>query len=81
MRIEILGTGCPKCKALKKHVYNALAELDIAAEVSEVNDPAAIAERVTFTPALVVNGEVVFEGKVPPYERVREELKKRFGNA
>ena len=81
MKVEILGTGCPKCKSLKKHVYNALAELDLAAEVSEITDPAAIASKAMFTPALVVNGEVVFEGNVPPYEEVKRVLQERLKNA
>ncbi|MDD3898841.1 MAG: thioredoxin family protein, partial [Syntrophomonadaceae bacterium] len=36
MKIEVLGTGCAKCKQLEKDVYNALAELDVAADVSKV---------------------------------------------
>ena len=38
MEIKVLGVGCPKCRALEKAVNNNLAELDIAAEVSKVED-------------------------------------------
>ncbi len=76
MKVEILATKCPKCDAFKKLVYKALSELGVDAEVVEVNDPVKIAEKVLFTPALVVNGEVVVSGKVPPYSKIRELLGK-----
>jgi len=38
MEIKILGTGCANCKALEKSTMNALAELDIAADVEKVED-------------------------------------------
>jgi citrate lyase gamma subunit len=42
MRIEILGTGCPKCQATEQIVRKALAELGIDAEVVHVNDPGSL---------------------------------------
>ena len=66
MDIKVLGTGCPKCKALEKAVYNSLAELDISADVSKVEDIMQIMQYgVMQTPALVINGKVVISGRLP----------------
>jgi len=76
LKIEILGTGCPKCRALADNVAKAVADLGLAAEVVKVTDIDAIVNRgVMLTPALVVDGEIVAVGKVPP----AEELKKMLG--
>ncbi|MCX6348485.1 MAG: thioredoxin family protein [Candidatus Aureabacteria bacterium] len=75
MRIEVLGTGCPKCHKVKENVRAALAELNKEAEVIEVKDLKAIsAYGVMFTPALVVNGEVKTAGKIPSVEDVKRFL-------
>ena len=66
MEIKVLGTGCPRCKALEKEVINSLAELDIAANVSKVEDIMKIMEYgIMHTPALVINEKVVLSGRVP----------------
>lgn len=66
MDIKVLGTGCPKCKALEKMVYNSLAELNIEADVSKVEDIVQIMQYgVMNTPALVINGKVVLSGRLP----------------
>lgn len=65
MKIEILGTGCPKCEALKKNVETAVQDLGIEAEVSKVTDIVEIATRgVMMTPALSVDGEIKLVGKL-----------------
>ena len=72
MEIKVLGTGCPKCKALEKTVMNSLAELDIAADVSKVEDIMKIMEYgVMRTPALVINGKVVLSGYVPNTKEIK----------
>lgn len=76
MKIEILGTGCPKCKALADAVAKAVADLSLQAEVVKVTDIDEIVNRgVMLTPALVVDGEIVAVGKVPS----SEELKRLLG--
>lgn len=75
MEVKVLGTGCPKCKALEKTVINSLAELDIAADVSKVEDIMKIMEYgVMRTPALVINGKVVFSGRVPTVNEIKDIL-------
>ncbi|MBE3598349.1 MAG: thioredoxin family protein [Limnochordaceae bacterium] len=72
MRVEILGTGCPKCKATEQVVRQALAGLGIQAEVLHVTDPLEIRRRrVMFTPAVVIDGELVSAGHVPTEEQAR----------
>jgi len=76
MKIEVLGTGCSRCKQLEKDVYNALAELDIAAEVEKVEDIKTImGYKVMATPALVIDGKVKVSGRLPRKEELHKLLK------
>jgi small redox-active disulfide protein 2 len=73
MEIKILGTGCPRCKTLEKTVINALVEMDIAADVSKVEDIVKImGYGIMHTPGLVINGKVVLSGRLPSTEEVKE---------
>lgn len=73
MEIKVLGTGCPKCKALEKTVINSLAEMDIAGDVLKVEDIMKIMEYgVMRTPALVINGKVVLSGYVPDTNEIKK---------
>lgn len=75
MKIKILGTGCPKCQALKEATKKAVSELGIEAEIEEVKEINKIMEYpIMFTPALVVDEKVVLSGKVPTVEEVRKYL-------
>ena len=65
MTVEILGTGCPKCKQLEKNVLAALAKSGRFAEVKKVEDLQKIMEYgVMSTPGLVIDGKVVSVGKL-----------------
>jgi len=76
MKIEVLGTGCAKCKQLEKDVNNALAELNIAADVTKVQDIQKIMSyRIMSTPALVVDGQVKIAGRIPRKEELHSFLK------
>lgn len=67
MKIEILGTGCPKCNLLEQTTKAAADKLGLRYELEHVKDIREFAKRgVMFTPALVVDGKVVVAGKVPP---------------
>lgn len=75
MKIEVLGTGCAKCKQLEKDVYSALAELNIAADVSKVQDIQKIMSyKIMSTPALVVDGQVKIAGRLPRKEELHSYL-------
>ena len=70
--IRILGTGCPNCDQLHKEVINALAELNIAADVRhERNVSEFYKYGVAVTPALVINGEVKAVGGVPTRNEIK----------
>ena len=73
MKIEILGTGCPKCKKVKETVEKVLKETGVEAEVVKVEDFETILNYgVMVTPALVIDGEVKLAGKVPGPEEIRK---------
>jgi small redox-active disulfide protein 2 len=75
MEIKILGTGCPKCKALEKVTRDVVAEIGIDANISKVEDIMDIMKYgVMTTPALVVDGKVVMKGHVPSKEEVKHLL-------
>ena len=72
MKIQILGTGCPKCQKLTENAEAAAKELGIAYEIEKVKDIEKImAFGVMMTPALVVNGVVKVVGKVPSPQEIK----------
>ncbi len=75
-KLQILGTGCAKCKKLAAQTEEAAKQMGIEFEIEKVTDINEIVEfGVMMTPALVVDGEVKIVGKVPSVE----ELKKLIG--
>jgi small redox-active disulfide protein 2 len=65
MKIQILGTGCPKCKQLTSNVEQAIRELGVAAEVEKVTDIKEIMKfGVMLTPGLAIDGELKSSGKI-----------------
>jgi small redox-active disulfide protein 2 len=73
--IEILGTGCAKCKRLFANAEQAVKDLKIAAEVVKVDDLDEIVNRgVMLTPALFINGELAAEGRVPSVDEIKTML-------
>lgn len=72
MKIEVLGTGCPKCQGLMDNAKAAVAQLGLTAEVVKVSDIVEIAARgVMMTPALSIDGEVKAVGKVPSVDEIK----------
>ena len=75
MKIQILGTGCPKCKQLAEHAEEAVKALDLNAEIEKVTQINDIMKfGVMITPALAVDGNVKASGKVLPVEEIKEML-------
>jgi small redox-active disulfide protein 2 len=71
MKIEVLGTGCAKCKTVEKVAQEAVAKLGMFAQVEKVEDIAKIMDYgVMSTPGLVINGEVKLTGRVPSVDEV-----------
>ena len=77
MDIKILGTGCPKCKALEKAATDAVAQSGLDATVSKVEDIMEIMQfGVMTTPALVVDGKVLIKGRVPSTDEIKNLITK-----
>lgn len=71
MKVQILGSGCAKCKLLEQHAREAVAESGIAAEIEKVTDVDAILEMgVMMTPALAIDGVVKSSGRVLTKDQV-----------
>jgi small redox-active disulfide protein 2 len=76
MKLEILGTGCPKCKKLMELVTETVKETGVTAEISKVDKINDIMNYgIMTTPALAIDGKVVMAGRVPS----KDELKKWIG--
>jgi small redox-active disulfide protein 2 len=76
MKIEILGPGCPKCKALFQNAEKAVKDLNLQAELSKVEDIEKIVETgVMMTPALVVDGKIISTGKILSVDEIKKILK------
>ena len=72
-KIQILGTGCPKCKKLAENAETAAKELGIVYELIKIDDIDEILEfGVMMTPALAVDGDVKVVGKVPSVEDIKK---------
>lgn len=75
MKIQVLGTGCPKCKQMQEMAEKAAQELGLECEIEKVTEVADILQfGVMVTPGLVVNGEVKVTGKVPTLGEMKELL-------
>ena len=80
MKIQILGTGCPKCKKLAELSEQAAKELNLDYQIEKVTEVSKIVDfGVMSTPALAVDGKVLMAGQLPTYEKVKELLIKAKG--
>ena len=76
MTIQILGTGCPKCKALEANAKAAVAQVGLDAQVEKITDINDIADMgVMVTPALAVDGTVKKAGKILSVDEIIALLK------
>ncbi|QQS55931.1 MAG: TM0996/MTH895 family glutaredoxin-like protein [Candidatus Competibacteraceae bacterium] len=72
MKLQILGSGCAKCKTLGQHATDAAQALGLEYELEKVTDINAIIDAgVMSTPALVVDGEIRSVGKVLSVEEIK----------
>ncbi len=83
MIIEVCGPGCPRCHATKNNVSKALKELGLKegedAAISMIRDPRLMAARgVMFTPAVIINGVKMAEGKIPDVTEIKKWVEERL---
>ncbi len=73
MKIQIFGTGCPKCLQLVDNVKLAIEESGIDAEIEKITEISDIIKfGVMMTPALAIDGEIKFVGKLPSTKEIKE---------
>ncbi len=74
-KIQILGTGCPKCKKLAENAEEAVKDLGVEYDIEKVTNINEIMSwGVMMTPALVVDGDVKVVGKVSSPDEIKEML-------
>jgi len=74
-KIQILGTGCPKCKKLAENTEAAAQALGIEYDMVKVTDINEIMKfGVMMTPALAIDGQVKVVGKVPSPDEIKKML-------
>ena len=75
MKIEILGTGCPKCGQLEENAKKAIEEMKVDSEIVKITDINKIVEYgIMSTPAIVIDGKVKCYGRIPDVEEIKEWL-------
>ncbi len=71
-KLQILGTGCSKCKRLTERVEQAAKQLGIEHQIVKITDMEQIISfGVMMTPALAVDGQVKLTGSVPSVEEIK----------
>ncbi len=72
-KLQILGTGCPKCQKLAERTEQAAKELGIEYEIVKVTSiPEIMSFGVMMTPALAVDGGVKVAGRIPAVEEIKK---------
>ncbi len=80
MKIQILGTGCPKCKKLAELAETAAKEMGLAYEIEKVTDISKILDfGIMSTPGLAVDGKVLLSGHLPTVDQVKRLLAEATG--
>ncbi len=75
MLIEVFGSGCTKCQVLYKHAQAAIASAGGGHQVVKVEDyPSMAARGILSTPALAIDGQIRFQGKVASADEILELL-------
>jgi len=76
VKIEIFGSGCPRCKQTEKIMKKAVEELGSDAKVDKVTDMMAIMEKgIVSTPAVAIDGKIVLSGKIPSIDEAKRLIK------
>jgi len=75
MLIQILGSGCAKCKKLAENAESAAKELGVEYVLEKVTDLNKMADfGVMMTPALAIDGEVKSAGKVLSPDEIKKHM-------
>lgn len=75
MKIEVCGPGCKRCHTTLKNVQDAVATLNVIAEIVYITDMKEMMARgVMFTPVVIIDGITKSSGKVPTIEEIKKWL-------
>jgi small redox-active disulfide protein 2 len=75
VKIQILGTGCSRCKTLTSNTEKAVKELGLEAQIEKVTGIQDILKfQILTTPGLVIDGQVKAAGRVPSTDEIKELL-------
>lgn len=73
--VEVLGPGCPRCKATFEVVKNVVEEAGLSCQVIKSESIDRMVELgLMATPGVAVDGKVVIIGRVPKADEVRRAL-------
>lgn len=73
MKIQVLGSGCPTCKALYELVQKTVKEMGMDQEVEYITDiNKLIEEGIAISPALKIDGKVVCAGRIPSVDEIKK---------
>jgi small redox-active disulfide protein 2 len=76
MKIQVLGTGCPKCRKLFSETEKAIAASGVEVDLEKIERIEEIIKYgVMMTPGLVIDGEVKSSGRVPPVSEIASWIK------
>jgi small redox-active disulfide protein 2 len=74
-KIQILGTGCARCKKLQENAEMAANDLGLDYSLEKVSDIQEIMKfRIMHTPGLVIDGEVKASGRVLTMDEIKKLL-------
>jgi small redox-active disulfide protein 2 len=81
LEIRILGPGCINCQRLEQETQNALAELNISADLQHIYDIKEFAQYgVAGSPALIINHNPKAVGRVPHKDQIKKWIEEEVGN-
>lgn len=87
MIIEVCGPGCWRCHATEKNAKKALEELEKEGKFKEADEVAVTmlsdfslmaARGVMLTPAVVIDGVKVSEGRIPEVKEIKKWIEERL---
>jgi small redox-active disulfide protein 2 len=80
-KIQILGTGCSRCRDLTANAQKAVQELGADVQIEKVTDIQEIIKfQILMTPGLVIDGQVKAAGRIPSVEEIKQMLAPAGGN-
>jgi small redox-active disulfide protein 2 len=78
VKVEVFAVSCAKCRRVEQVVITAVAELpDVDVDVEKKTELFELKERgVMANPAVIIDGEIVSQGRVPSLEEMKELINK-----